>query len=352
VSRKDAIKAMLTRRTEELPGGNSPLPPSLSGDELPSGNPQDGTQQPQTLQPVSHVRSGAVGAMGRSLGQIATAAERAKALVASGAAVVEIPADQLVDSFARDRFDDDGVEFSTLFQAIKESGQKSPILVRPHPDRPHHYQIAYGHRRARILAKLGRPVRAVVQNLTDEELVVIQGQENSARKDLSYIERGLFAVTLEEQGFDRTVIMSALTMEKTQLSRLLTLTKSIPKAVILAIGPAPKAGRPRWTALGERLEALKDASRLDDALADPKFLEVETDLRFVRLYNSLAPQMPAAKIRRFAIKAEAGQKIATVERTGTTLALHVEESIEFGEFVASRLPELFRQFEEGREQSS
>lgn len=335
MSRKDTLKAMLTRRSEELPGGNS------SPDVLTA----------QAAQTISHVRSGAVGAMGRSLGQIANAAERAKALVASGAAVVEIPADKLTGSFAQDRLDDEGVEFTTLFQAIKESGQKSPILVRPHPDRQDHYQIAYGHRRAKILAKLGRPVRAVVQNLTDEELVVIQGQENSARKDLSYIERGLFAVTLEEQGFDRPVIMSALSMEKTQLSRLLSLTKSIPKNVILAIGPAPKAGRPRWTALAERLAALKHASQLDNALADEKFLEADTDQRFVRLFNAIAPRKPAAKITRSIVKALAGQTIATLERTSTTLALVVdaEGSLEFGEFVATRLPELYREFEDGKE---
>lgn len=335
MSRKDTLKAMLTRRSEELPGGNS------SPDVLPA----------QATQTISHVRSGAVGAMGRSLGQIANAAERAKALVASGAAVVEIPADKLAGSFAQDRLDDEGVEFTTLYQAIKESGQKSPILVRPHPDQQDHYQIAYGHRRAKILAKLGRSVRAVVQNLTDEELVVIQGQENSARKDLSYIERGLFAVTLEEQGFDRSIIMSALSMEKTQLSRLLSLTKSIPKNVILAIGSAPKAGRPRWTALAERLSAMKHATQLDEALGDVKFLEADTDQRFVRLFNAIAPQKPAAKIAKSIVKALAGEKIATLERTSTTLALVVdaEGSLEFGEFVAARLPELYREFEEGKE---
>lgn len=337
MSRKDTLKAMLTRRSEELPHGNSDPQPVAA----------------QAPQPISRVQSGAVGAMGRSLGQIASAAERAKALVASGAAVVEIPADKLAGSFAQDRLDDEGADFMVLYQAIKESGQKSPILVRPHPDKPDNYQIAYGHRRAKILAKLGRPVRAVVQTLTDEELVVIQGQENSARKDLSYIERGLFALTLEEQGFDRAVIMSALSMEKTQLSRLLSLTKSVPKSVITGIGPAPKAGRPRWNALAERIAALKAHSRLDAALADPKFLEADTDQRFVRLFNALAPKKPAARPNRVVVKAESGQKIATVERTNNSVAVLVdaEGSLEFGEFVAERLRELYRQFESEKEKS-
>ncbi|MGP2494364.1 MULTISPECIES: plasmid partitioning protein RepB [Hyphomicrobiales] len=337
MSRKDTLKAMLTRRSEELPHGNSEPTPLT----------------PQPPHPVPHVQSGAVGAMGRSLGQIASAAERAKALVASGAAVVEIPADKLAGSFAPDRLDDEGADFMVLYQAIKESGQKSPILVRPHPDNPDTYQIAYGHRRAKILAKLGRPVRAVVQNLTNEELVVIQGQENSARKDLSYIERGLFALTLEEQGFDRSVIMSALSMEKTQLSRLLSLTKSIPRSVITAIGPAPKAGRPRWNALAERLAAQKNQSRIDAAVNDPKFLEADTDQRFVRVFNALAPKKTAGPSKRSVVTAASGQKIATVERTPKSVAVVVgiEGSMEFGEFVAARLLDLYQQFESEKEKT-
>mgnify|MGYP003142932386 FL=1 len=335
MSRKDTLKAMLSRRSAELPGGNSdPLPPTV---EAPPA--------------ISHVQSGAVGAMGRSLGQIASAAERAKALIASGASVVEIPADKLVGSFAKDRLDDEGAEFMVLYQAIKEAGQKSPILVRPHPDEPERYQIAYGHRRAKILARLGRPVRAVVENLTNEELVVIQGQENSARQDLSYIERGMFALTLEEQGFDRAVIMSALSMEKTQLSRLLSLTKSIPRSVIAAVGPAPKAGRPRWSALAERIAGLKNQSRLDAALTDQKFIEADTDQRFVRLFNALAPKKASANSKPSVVKDESGQKIATIQRTSNSVAVVVdgEGSLEFGEFVATRLPELYRQFENEKE---
>ncbi|AZO82101.1 MULTISPECIES: plasmid partitioning protein RepB [unclassified Bosea (in: a-proteobacteria)] len=327
MSRKDTLRAMLTRRTDELPGGNSSVatPPAT---------------------PLQHVRAGAVGAMGRSLEHIASAAERAKALIASGASVIEIAPDKLTSSFAQDRLDDEGIEQTTLYTAIKESGQKSPILVRPDPSKAEHFQIAYGHRRARILRLLDRPVRAVVQNLSDEELVVIQGQENSARKDLSYIERGLFALTLEERGFERAVIMSALSMEKTQLSRLLALTKSISKDLIVAIGPASKAGRPRWTAFAERLEAIDDRSRLDGLLSSPEFKDADSDQRFLLAFGALAPRRPT-KEKKVILRAEAGERIATIERTKKTLSVVVDTSASsaFGEFVAAQLPELFRQFQ-------
>ncbi len=332
MSRKDTLKAMLSRRTSELPPDNSEVE----------------AVEPAT---VAHVRSGAVGAMGRSLGQIASAAERAKALVASGAAVVEIPANKLIGSFAQDRLDDEGEDYQILFTAIRDSGQKSPILVRPHPEKADLYQIAYGHRRAKILSRLGRPVRAVVQNLSDEDLVVIQGQENSARKDLTYIERALFALTLEEQGFARPVIMSALSMEKTQLSRLLALAHSVPKDLVFAIGPAPKAGRPRWTALAERISASKNKAKLEKLLSDPKFREADTDLRFARIFNALAPSKTAPAVSRSIVTSQGGLKIAMLERAGDALSVIVaaDDHPDFAEFIAARLPELYRQYEEGKD---
>ena len=46
----------------------------------------------------------------------------------------------------------------------------------------------------------GRPVKAVVKKLGDEELVIAQGQENNERQDLSYIEKARFAHRLGKRG--------------------------------------------------------------------------------------------------------------------------------------------------------
>jgi len=327
MSRKDILKTMLTRRPEE------------PGDAL-------ATTSKVSAPAPQHVRAGAVGAMGRSLESIASAAERARELIASGASVVEIPVEKLSSSFAQDRLDDEAIEQTSLYEAIKDAGQKSPILVRPDPHRADHFQIAYGHRRAKILGLLGRPVRAVVQNLSDAELVVVQGQENSARKDLSFIERGLFAQTLEEKGFERAVIMSALGVDKTVLSRLLALTKSISRELIIAIGPAPRTGRPRWMAFADRLAALPSRAPVDGILNSSEFKAAESDQRFIMLFDAMAPKReskPAAVV----LEADTGERIATVERSRKTLSVVVDVSRSgaFGEFVAAQIPELYRQFQ-------
>lgn len=311
---------MLGQRPEQLPPGNL-APPAPE---------------------VSHVRSGAVGAMGKSLGRIVSAAENAKALIAAGSAVIEIPTHKLAASFVSDRFGNNGPDHFALVEAIRQRGQQVPILVRPHPTEADRYQIAYGHRRVRALAELDRPARAVVRELTDEELVVAQGQENSARTDLSYIERARFAIALSNRGFDRAVVMAALNMEKTQLSKLLSIGRSIPADVADAIGSAPKAGRPRWATLAKRFET-GSRGKVDKLLFEPRFLVADSDMRFNRVLSAMS--VPAVSSKSTSWKNPEGEKIAVIQRGDGRLAL-VIGALDFGEYVAEQLPELYRAFKE------
>jgi ParB family transcriptional regulator, chromosome partitioning protein len=336
MSRKDTLKAMLSRHELELPPGNS----------------RNHEHEPEVVagaeeKKLQHIRSGAVGAMGRSLGNIANAADQARALIAAGSAVVELDPAKLEGSFVSDRLAYGGEAYDQLVEAIRDAGQKSPILVRPHPSKADHYQIAYGHRRVRVLAQLGRQVKAIVQNLTDEELVVVQGQENSARADLSYIERAMFALALEAKGYDRKVIMAALNMEKTQLSKLIALGHSIPRNLIEAIGPAPKAGRPRWAGLAEKLQHAKPML-IEKVLRDPTFESLDTDAKFEKVFAALSAKPVRAGTQ--SIKSEHGVKLASVDRKGTKVSLQFDDNStpEFGDYVLSKLRELHSSYMSSR----
>jgi ParB family chromosome partitioning protein len=330
MSRKDTLKTILTRRAEAAPA------PAPTADRAPP-----------------HVVSGVVGAMGRSLGHIVDAAERARALVASADAVVEIAADRLAPSFVRDRMgiEDGSEEYRTLLAAIRDVGQRSPILVRPLPQRPGFYQIVFGHRRAHIAAALGRPVKAVVQGLSDDEVVVVQGQENAVRKDLSFIERALFAATLEERGFGREVIVSALGTSKSRVSELLSLVRTVTKETIEAIGPAPKKGRPKWQSLAARIAAARerDDPGLERFFAHPDVAALTSDERFEALLAKLAAR-DARPSRKELVTAAAGEPIARLVRTGSRLSVIVDDAAtpDFGAFLAARLPDIFRQFQSDR----
>ena len=110
-----------------------------------------------------------------------------------GEPIIEVEPSLIDGSFIRDRLDGFDEEIVELVELIRDHGQQVPVLLRPHPKDSTQFQVVYGHRRVRACRTLEKPVRAVVRALTDAQLVVAQGQENSARKALSYIERAFFA---------------------------------------------------------------------------------------------------------------------------------------------------------------
>ena len=333
MSRKDQLRAALTRKSPELPDGNS-------AQSLPLD--RDGTGAPRAL-----VRSGAVGAMSRSLGQIATAAEEARALVAAGDKVVELDPGLIEASFVTDRLNQVAADHETLVASVRDHGQQVPILVRPHPTAPGRYQVAYGHRRLAAATELRRPVRAVVKRLSDEELVVAQGQENSARTDLSYIERALFAAALEDREFERSVIMAALNVEKTQLSRLLAIARAIPPRIAAAIGPAPKAGRPRWTQLAEALRGREEDARVLALLDSRTFQSADSDARFGLLLTCLLEKRGKASISKRSWEDPTGRPVISIEKTDQATRLTFDEGAapSFAEFLLTRMGQLHAEYE-------
>ena len=155
---------------------------------------------------ADRVRTGAISAMGASLQEMtegARSAARLQEQLASGSMVVDLDPSHVDSSSVSDRISisvDPG--FDALVESIRENGQQVPILVRPQPSAPGRFQVAYGRRRLRAAAFLKRNVRAIVQTLTDNELVIAQGKENLDRQDLSYIEKAQFARRLEDNGYD------------------------------------------------------------------------------------------------------------------------------------------------------
>lgn len=286
--------------------------------------------------------------MSRSLGQIATAAEEARALVAAGDKVVELDPGLIETSFVADRLRSTSLENEALVSSIRDHGQQVPILVRPHPTSAGRYQVAYGHRRLRAAAELQRSVRAVVKQLSDEELVVAQGQENSARTDLSYIERALFAAALEDRRFERPVIMAALNLEKTQLSRLIAVARSIPTEIAAAVGPAPKAGRPRWTLLAEALRGREEDESVKGLLVSSAFQAADSDARFNLLLSRLqrSGERHSAEGER-SWEDSKGRSIVRFERASAGSRLTFDERLApaFAEFVLNKLSELHDEYQ-------
>jgi len=309
----------------------------LLGDELPAGNSPAQAHPEAEKAAAPHLgvmgTRGAIGAVTRSIEQL------------KAHSIVDLDPELIDPSFIADRMQSTPESHKALVDSIREHGQQVPALVRPHPHKEGRYQIAYGRRRLRAVAELGRPLRAVVKPLTDQQLVVAQGQENSARTDLSFIERALFAARLEESGYDRETIMAALSVDKTGLSRLISSAVKIPRDIIEPIGSAPRAGRDRWIELATRLESPTATAAARRLIESDGFAHKDSDERFNLVTNAVAPK-PAKAPRPSVWKAEDGTRVAHIreDKRSLTLAIDKKAAGEFGAYLVTQLPEIYAAF--------
>jgi ParB family chromosome partitioning protein len=309
----------------------------LTSDELPAGN-SIGLATPEA-EKATAPHLGGMGARG-AIGAVSRSIEQIKAH-----SIVDLDTETIDASFITDRLEGSAESHSALVASIREHGQQVPVMVRPHPENDGRYQIVYGRRRLKALAELGRRVRAIVKPLTDQQLVVAQGQENSARTDLSFIEKALFAAKLEERGFDRETIMAALSVDKTGLSRLISSAVKIPHDVIEAIGPASRAGRDRWIALAARLETPASLAAARRLIATEAFALKASDERFDAILSAAAPRT-ARSTRPTLWKAEDGTRVAHISEDARSLTLAIDKKSagEFGAYLVETLPEIYAAF--------
>ncbi|MBM3551952.1 MAG: plasmid partitioning protein RepB [Alphaproteobacteria bacterium] len=299
-----------------------------------------------------YARRGASRSMMISIDEMA---ENAKKMIA-GETVVNLDVGVLDQSFVSDRIEDDDEDYALLRDAIKEHGQSTPILVRPHPQITGRYMVVFGHRRVRVAKELGIPVRAVVKNLEDIAHIVAQGQENTARANLSFIEKALFAKKLLDMGQSKDTIKSALTIDDTLLSRMLSVAETIPAAVIEAIGAAKNVGRDRWEELKKQLKQPARAQLAKEIVGSEEFRSKDAIDRFNYLLARLKtarkrPRKAAgAKTELASWVPEDKTVAASFRNTGKTfsLSLKSKNAGEFGRYISSNLDSLYQAFKEAK----
>jgi ParB family chromosome partitioning protein len=94
-------------------------------------------------------------------------------------------------------------EFAQLKEEISAAeGNVQPIKVRPLPGDEERYEIVFGHRRHRACLELGKPVLAMVEEVSDVDLFKEMDRENRTRLDLSPWEQGMmYRRALDEKLF-------------------------------------------------------------------------------------------------------------------------------------------------------
>ena len=289
----------------------------------------------------------------RSLDELAKQAEK----FLEGEAVVDLDPETVEASFIKDRLSEDDEAFRALVEAIRARGQDTPILVRPHGKIDGRYQVVFGHRRLRAARELGRNVRAVVKAIDDRTHVIAQGQENSARADLTFIERALFARRLEGLGYDREVISTALAANAASVSKMMSVMERLPQEVVQAIGPAPGVGRERWVELSLLAGKSANAASVAKVLEGDNFHRLPSDKRFEALYAALnksaRPVKKTTAARKVTWQPQDKAVQAEMKNDGKafSLSMKAKNAGRFGEFLSGRLDALYEQFlaEEGKQ---
>lgn len=309
--------------------------------------------RPREAQPVlNYAMKGASRSILSSIGEIATRADK----LVEGQTVVELDANSVDNSFVQDRLAaTDEQEFNELVEAIRQHGQDSPILVRPHPLTTDRYMVVFGHRRLRAAKILGRKVRAVVKAMKDEEHVVAQGQENSARANLSFIEKALFAANIARLNYDadNAIIMAALSVDRATLSKMLSVA-ALPSEILQAIGPAKAIGRDRWYDLKMLLEKPSRFDAAQRVVRDTAFSTLASDERFNSLIASLkaaaSPHSRSDTRKRNWVPKD-GLLAAEMSSEGKRFTLSLKakgtDAKAFGDYLSENLAQLYEAFRQG-----
>ena len=262
-----------------------------------------------------------------------------------GHRIWELDPDQIIDDRAADRMDPQDV--ADLRASIEAVGQTVPILVRRDPSDPDRYLLVYGRRRLEAVRSSDHVtrIRAMIASMDDSAAIRAQASENTGRRELSFIERAMFARQLVENDFgSQAQIADILNVTKSAISMSLAVVRSVGPDLAMAIGPAHGTGRPRWEALAAALtetemdqgELIALATRVraqtDPDVADPSVAAFDAVTRRLRKTTTL-PRTATADSNALTLDGKPAGKIVRT-RTGLRLEIRTESS-KFAEWLQS-----------------
>ena len=310
---------------------------------------------------LDYATKGATRSLLSSIDELAAQADK----LLEGETIVELEPAEIDDSFARDRFaladDDYREEFQRVLEAVRERGQDSPVLVRPHPKQAGRYMLVFGHLRRRAAAELGRKVRAVIKEMTDRDHVIAQGQENNGRANTSYVEKAVFAAEIANRHFDddNSTVMAALGVDKSTLSKILAVA-GLPPQLLKAIGRAKRIGRDRWYDLKLLLDKPSSLEEALNFVASPSVAGLPSDERFDVLVSHLKTTKVGARPKSAPAKASwapaDGRLTAEAILDGKkfTLALKARgpDARAFGDYLTEHLDRFYEEFRQRNDQQT
>ncbi|WPZ31411.1 plasmid partitioning protein RepB (plasmid) [Sulfitobacter sp. OXR-159] len=266
-------------------------------------------------------------------------------------AVQELDGNLIDMAGVEDRLGTDTQAQKQLQESLRTYGQQVPVLVRPHPKTPGRFEIVYGRRRLQALKALGMPVKAMVRQLDDHALVMAQGQENTARQDLSFIEKASFAAQLDVGGHDRQTIADALSIDLPMVSRMLKVGHAFELPFLRQIGSAPSIGRDRWMALVKLFEQPAAKARADKRMSHADWEGFNSDERFEAIFAEASAQpekaaaSPAPSAKPRTLRSRDGKALADIRsgKRGVTVTVPARSAEGFDTWLDAHAEELLQE---------
>lgn len=233
--------------------------------------------------------------------------------------------------------------YRRIRQSIEDCGQQLPIKVRPAPDTDGNYEIVYGYSRYRAHLDLRLPtIRAVIEVLSDSELLLQMERENGVREDLSPYEQAVFYQQMLEvvyQG-DREALCKATSRSNSWLSQQISIA-GIPSVLLDAYPLLHEA--PVLSLLG-LARVLRDYANCERLLVNKDRIKAtDPKLLAYRLLKELAktPRRERPKPRKFTTTNGEILVVAKPLGVGGEILQFSKGQEGFAQYVYSRLNDLY-----------
>jgi len=151
---------------------------------------------------------------------------------AAGRPPATAPVERLHSNPDQPRRDFPERELNELAESIRQRGIIQPVVVRPDPSRPGHYQIVAGERRWRAAQRAQlHEIPIVVRDLDDQAVLELAIIENVQRSDLNPIEEAAgYAQLIERFGHTQEVMAGIVGKSRPHVANTLRLL-SLPEQV-------------------------------------------------------------------------------------------------------------------------